>query len=168
MQRCSRVYLYTSLLVVQVAGVFLLCIQMSLLILCALQYFGVLSTSIQIGRQGTCIIAAPRNWGMQHCHCKICYVSCTFMKQGEVLDFSWAGERGMVNFIWLRAVVTRKLNHKTPACIDQVPKRDYLHENNTWSMFLPILCLLNHLLCSFLTTHLLFSSSNIRITKMNM
>lgn len=46
-------------------------------------------------------------------------------RKGPRLPVIW--EKGMVNFVWLRAGITRKLNHKTPACIDQMPWRDYLH-----------------------------------------
>lgn len=76
-------------------------------------------------------------------------------------------ERRMVNFVQLRAGITRKLNHTTPAYIDQMLMRDYLRNTTLEVCFWSVLCLLNHLLCSFLTTHLLFSSSKIRIAKTN-
>lgn len=74
MQRCLCIYLYFTLACQLFTLLFFLCSKVNLLILCALQYFGVLSISIWIGRQCRCIIAVPRNWGMQHCHCKTCCI----------------------------------------------------------------------------------------------
>jgi len=45
-------------------------------------------------------------------------------RKGRRLPMIW--EKKMVDFVWQRAGMTRKLNHKTPACVDQMHRRGYL------------------------------------------
>lgn len=131
---------------------------------CPVLCVGVLSVSIEIGRQCT-------HLELRNCCCKMCCTSCTCTNQrGPRLIV--IGKRAWKKiFFWLRTGITRKSSHKTPACIDEVPMREHfyvvLHNTTLEVCFWSVLCLPSNLVCSFVAVHLLFSPSKLKPTKIN-